>query len=297
MAGYLKLALACIIWGIAWPLARYSVDQIGPYLTGEYRFALAFLFFLPFLFYPRRIKIPLNSLIYLVPLGLTGFYMNNLVSYLGLKYTTATTASIIVMSNPLNIAVLSYIFLKDRLNAAGAFSIALSMIGSLIVIVKGDFMALVNLDVNTGNILISLSAVCWSTYSILIKKFEDKVGSIENITFGTLIAAVGFIPWGSGSSAPAGLSIPLIGVILFLSVCNTNLAFFFWSEGIREANPNAAAIFFGLIPLSAVVVENMIYGERVAGFHLVGGTLIFLGIILFIVSRRNGMKTKIPPET
>jgi drug/metabolite transporter (DMT)-like permease len=295
--GYVKLALACIIWGIAWPLARYSVEHIGPFMTGAYRFGLALVFFLPFLYYPKRVKITLRSILFVIPLGLTGFYINNLVSYLGLQYTTATTASIIVMSNPLNIAVLSYIFLKDRLNAAGAVSIGLSMVGSLIVIVKGDFMALRNLDVNIGNLLVSMSAVCWSTYSILIKKFESEVGSIENITFGTLIATLGFLPWCFGPPPSAHVGLALAGAILFLSVCNTNLAFYFWSEGIRDANPNAAAIFFGLIPLSAAIVENMIYGEKLAGFHIIGGSLIFVGILLFIFSRRNGLKAPIPPET
>lgn len=295
--GYLKLALASIIWGVAWPLARYSVEQIGPFMTGGFRFALAFVFFVPFLFYPKRVKITARSILYVIPLGLTGFYINNLVSYLGLQYTTATTASIIVMSNPLNIAVLSYIFLKDKLNAAGAVSIGLSLAGALIVIVKGDFLALRNLDVNIGNVLVSLSAVCWSVYSILIKKFESEVGSIENITFGTLIAALGFLPWSFETTAAAHISLGLAGAILFLSLCNTNLAFYFWSEGIRDANPNAAAIFFGLIPLSAVAVENVMYGERLATFHVIGGSLIFVGILLFIFSRRNGVKAKIPPET
>ncbi len=295
--GYFKLALACVIWGVAWPLARYSVDHIGPFMTGGFRFGIALICFLPFLFYPKRVKITPRSILYLIPLGLTGFYINNLVSYLGLQYTTATTASIIVMSNPLNIAVLSYIFLKDKLNGAGAISIGLSMVGALIVIVKGDFMALRNLDVNIGNVLVSMSAVCWSTYSILIKKFGSAVGCVENITFGSLIATLGFLPWCFGPLPSHQISLALAGSILFLSICNTNLAFYFWSEGIRDANPNAAAIFFGLIPLSAAIVENMIYGESLAIFHIIGGTLIFVGIVLFILSRRNGLKAEIPPET
>ena len=48
MAGYLKLLLACVIWGIGWTAARYSVVHLGPFLTGEYRFILSFLFALPF---------------------------------------------------------------------------------------------------------------------------------------------------------------------------------------------------------------------------------------------------------
>ncbi len=298
MAGYIRIALACIFWGVAWPLSRYSVEHIGPFLTGEFRFSLAFVFFLPFLFYPKPVKISLKSAAFLVPLGLTGFYLNNVASYLGLQYTTATTASIIVMSNPLNIAVLSYIFLKDRINAIGALSIILSVAGALTVVVRGDFSSIIKMDVNIGNILIVFTTISWSVYSILIKLFENHVMSIENITFGSLIASLGFLPLCLGSSGVVPMPVSaaaghfpwvLIGVLVFLSLFNTNLAFYFWSEGIKYANPNTAAIFFGLIPLSAAITENIMYGESLAGYHVIGGLLIFTGIVLFMATKRNGI--------
>ena len=297
---YVRISLACIFWGVAWPLSRYSVEHIGPFLTGEFRFLLTFMFFLPFLFYPKPVKISLKSVAFLLPLGLTGFYLNNVASYLGLQYTTATTASIIVMSNPLNIAVLSYIFLKDKLNAIGALSIILSVAGALTVIVRGDFLSMIKMDVNVGNILIVFTTISWSMYSILIKLFEDHVTSIENITLGSLIASLGFLPLCLGASGlvPAPVSdsarhFPwaLIGALVFLSLFNTNLAFYFWSEGIKFANPNTASIFFGLIPLSAAITENIMYGEILAGYHVFGGLLIFTGIILFIMTKRNGIRT------
>ena len=292
MTGYLKLAAACVIWGMGWTAARYGVEHIGPYLTGEYRFVLSFLFFLPFLFYPKPIKPSLNTFIYMIPLALTGFYLNNLAGYIALNYTTGTTASIIVMSNPLNIAVLSYFFLKDRLNTAGFLSIALSVAGALVVIVKGNFMSIVTMDVNVGNLLIVWCALSWSVYSILVKIFADKITSIENVTYGSLFAAVGFLPFSSGSAPAESISLALIAALIFLSLFNTNLAFYFWSEGIKDANPNAAAVFFGLIPLTTAITENIVFGERMALYHVTGAALIFLGILLYVVTRTNGIRAE-----
>ena len=292
MAGYLKLSAACVIWGMGWTAARYGVVHIGPYLTGEYRFILAFLFFLPFLFYPKPIKPSLNTFIYMIPLALTGFYLNNLAGYIALNYTTGTTASIIVMSNPLNIAVLSYFILKDRLNAAGFLSIALSIAGALVVIVKGDFMSIVTMDVNIGNLLIVWCALSWSVYSILVKIFADRITSIENVTYGSLFAAIGFLPFSAGPVPAESISMALIAALIFLSLFNTNLAFYFWSEGIKDANPNAAAVFFGLIPLTTAVTENIVFGERMALYHVTGASLIFVGILLYVVTRKNGARAE-----
>lgn len=293
MAGYIKLTLACLFWGIGWTAARYGVVHIGPYLTGEYRYLLSFLFFLPLLLYPKPVMPSFKTLMYMIPLSLTGYYLNSLAAYVALDYTTGTTASIIVMSNPLNIAVLSYFILKDKLNTIGVFSIALSVMGALIVVVKGNFMSIITMDVNVGNLLIVGSTLCWSIYSILIKMFEDKVTSIENITYGSLFAAIAFMPSTLGTVFTGSLNIALIGSLIFLALFNTNLAFYFWSEGIKDGNPNTAAVFLGLIPLVAAVTENMIFGERIALYHIIGGLLIFTGILLYIASKRNNIKNKV----
>lgn|GEM_PF-1347144 len=290
MSGYFKLLFACVIWGTGWTTARYSVVHLGPFLTGEYRFILSFLFSLPFLFFLKSFRFSFRTVLYMIPLALTGYYLNNLMAYLGLNYTTGTTASIIVMTNPMNIAVLSYFILKDRLNAAGVLSILLSVAGALIVVVKGDFMSIVTMDVNVGNLLIVGCALSWSIYSILIKILEDKVTSVENITYGTLFAAIGFLPFSLEPASAGSISAALVAALIFLSLFNTNLAFYFWSEGIKDANPNSAAVFFGLIPLSAAVTENIVFGERMALYHVIGALLIFLGILLYVVTKRNDIK-------
>jgi len=290
MAGYGKLALACLFWGIGWVAARYGVAQIGPYLACEIRFAISFLLFLPFLFYPKPVKPSWKSFGHVIPLAATGFFVNNMMAYTALKYTTATSATIIVMSNPILIAVLSYLFLKDRLNGAAVLSIVLSVAGALTVVVKGNFVSLVHLDVNVGNLLVVGSALCWSVYSILIKTFSDKVTSIENVTYGSLLAAIGFLPF-SLEPFPAERFGPLlIGTLIFLALFNTNLAFYFWSEGIKVANPNTAAVFIGLVPLTASILENVLFGERIAPYHVIGGALIFLGILLYVWSK-NGRRS------
>lgn len=293
MTGYFKLVLACIFWGIGMTAARYGVVHIGPYLTSEFRFLLTFLFFLPFLFYPKPIRPSLKTVLYMIPLGLTGYYMATLFAYMGLNYTTGTTASIIIMSNPMNIAILSYFFLKDRLNAAGILSIMLSITGALIVVVKGNLMSFITMDINTGNLLLIGSTLSWSTYSILIKKFENRITSIENVTYGALFATLAFLPSSVERMPTINVTIGLISALLFLSLFNTNISFYLWSEGIKEANPNAAAIFYGLFPLSTAITENIVFGEILAPYHIAGAAMIFLGILLYVLTKRNGLQSEV----
>jgi multidrug transporter EmrE-like cation transporter len=82
-----------------------------------------------------------------------------------------------------------------------------------------------------------------------------------------------------------------------LALFNTNLAFYFWSEGIKDANPKTAAVFFGLIPLAAAITENAVFGERIALYHIVGASLIFLGILLYVLTKRKSPRVEVSQET
>jgi drug/metabolite transporter (DMT)-like permease len=99
--------------------------------------------------------------------------------------------------------------------------LALSVTGVLIVVIKGNFMSIITMDVNVGNLLIVGCALSWSTYSILIKLFEDKIPSIENVTYGSLFAALGFLPLSHESAYTVNINIALIGALLFLYLIQT----------------------------------------------------------------------------
>jgi len=63
-------------------------------------------------------------------------------------------------------------------------------------------------------------------------------------------------------------------------LCPAVIAFFGWNRSVAAIGANRASLFTHLMPLFAALLAYLFLDERIAGFHLVGAALIFLGIFL-----------------
>src|SRR5713101_4632087 len=67
---------------------------------------------------------------------------------------------------------------------------------------------------------------------------------------------------------------------LYVGIFPAVVAFFGWNRGVAAIGPSRASLFSHLIPLFSAGLAYLFLNERIAGFHLAGGALIFLGIFL-----------------
>jgi len=64
-------------------------------------------------------------------------------------------------------------------------------------------------------------------------------------------------------------------------------AFFLWFTGLQVVPANSAAVFTGLIPVSALVCSAIFLGERIGWPHYLGMACVIAAIVLVARSPRN----------
>ena len=69
-------------------------------------------------------------------------------------------------------------------------------------------------------------------------------------------------------------------------------AFFLWFSGLRVIPANAAAVYTGLIPVSAIACSALFLGETIGWPHVAGMVCVIAAI--FLVSRPPGPRTLEP---
>src|SRR3989338_10611856 len=130
----LFLINACL-WGFASPIAKEAYRFVSPFqfLFGRYLFAgLLFLpIYLIFLYKPS--KTPLKTLLLLSFLGTP---LTLLPLYIGLQYTTALEASILVATGPIFTIVAGHFFLHEHLTNREKFCVSIVLLGTLLLIIK-----------------------------------------------------------------------------------------------------------------------------------------------------------------
>jgi drug/metabolite transporter (DMT)-like permease len=66
----------------------------------------------------------------------------------------------------------------------------------------------------------------------------------------------------------------------YVAIFPSLIAYFCWDRGVARAGATVPVYFANLTPLFAALIATLWLGEEIALFHLLGGVLIFLGIIV-----------------
>lgn len=282
---FLLLTLTPFFWACNWIVGRGLYRDIPPMAMTFYRWFFALLILAPFALPHVRREWPLivRHRRALVALGVVGVGTHNALAYLGLRYTTAINGAILNSFIPVMIIALSWIFLRQRLSRLQLAGVALSLCGVLAILSGGRLETLAALELNRGDLLVMLSLLLWSIYTIGLRW---RPAGLHVLTFLFVIVCVGdaaVLPLYLAEAALgwrmlfSWLNLAAIaGVALFSSV----LGYIFWNRGVEQVGASVAGLFLHLMPVFVALLAWLLLDERLRGFHVVGIVLILTGIYL-----------------
>ena len=264
-----------------------------------YRWSFALAFMLPFGLPHVRRQWPLiraNARV-LALLGVLGVGSHNALAYIALNYTTATNGVILNSFIPVMIIALSWLFLRQRLSNLQLTGVVVSLAGVLTILSQGSLARLASFRLNPGDIVVMLSMLLWSLYTICLRW---RPPGLHMLAFLSVIACVGdlaVLPFYLGEaafirtpqwSAHALLALAAIG--LFSSF----LAYIVWNRGVEQVGANVAGLFVHLMPVFGTVLAWLFLDERLRLFHVAGIALILGGI--YVTSRATAPPVPAAPE-
>jgi drug/metabolite transporter (DMT)-like permease len=205
-----------------------------------------------------------------------------LIQITGLKYTTATNTGWIISVTPLILAVISYLFLKEKLDRGVVVGIGVATLGVLLLFSKGDFGSIGWLK-STGDWLILVSAHTWAIYTAVIRtvtRTKDPLAVTFAVLFPTFVLMVGYLVWHNQWQVYLELPLDAVVSLLILAVLATALAQWFWQMGVAKIGAAKSGIFLYLEPLSATAMGVAYLGEPFGIFTAVGGLMVLAGVYL-----------------
>ena len=280
----LILILVSFIWAGSFIAVKITVDEISPINLAFIRFLIAAPFmFLIILLRKKDKRIPKKELPSLAILGLSGVTLIYIFQYIGIEYTTASTASVLINANVIFIAILSAIFLREQFSIKKAAGVALSFFGVIVVI----FAQTTNETIEfsdlflIGCILVLLSAACWAIYSIVGKRILAKYDPITVTAYAFAIGTVFYLPFISLDIFPVIQNISFNGwmAVLYLALLSSVFGYIAWYYALSKTEASKAAVFLNLIPLFAITMSFFI-NEIPTILFLVGAIIIIYGVYL-----------------
>jgi drug/metabolite transporter (DMT)-like permease len=285
LRGILCALGATVIWSGNFIVARSLNQSIEPATLSFLRWATAFAGLLPFACraaWAEREAIR-RSMPAMIPMAVLGVTTFNALLYQAARTTSALNLSLIATSTPVFIILLARIFLGEKLSARKAAGLAAALGGVLLLITGGDASRLSGLEFSIGDLLMSLAAVIFAAYSILVRRFT---GGLSQPVFLLTLFGTGLvflIPWAGWECLVSGtpeITPGVVGAVLYVGLGASLASYAMWNTAVASIGPSLAGLIYYSLPLFSGFTAFVFLGEPMGLIHLVSAGFILGGIML-----------------
>ncbi|WP_147819301.1 DMT family transporter [Salidesulfovibrio onnuriiensis] len=220
---------------------------------------------------------------YMVVTSLLGVTVFNTLIYVGGRTTVAMNLALISTAFPIFIILLARLFLGEPITLRRVLGVALAVGGITTLVVRGDFMRLVNMTFAVGDMWMLFAAFLFAVYSILIRRKPPELGQTAFLGFTFYCGWLMIIPWmlweQSSASWPA-MNLPVVGSVLYIGLGASLVAYFTWNRAVALIGPSRAGFIYYCLPVFTGTWAWLLLGEPVTLLHAGTGVCILTGIYI-----------------
>ncbi len=275
---YVFALTTVVLWGSAFPAVRYSLQFYSPESIMFLRFLVASVFLGTFAVI-KKMQLPkkqdLPMFLFASFIGIFGYMW---LFNTGTAMVQSGVSSFIVSMSPVITIVLSYIFLKEKVNLYCLIGVFVSFAGLITIAISQTD----NFTINLGTVLLICAAIFTSIYSIAQRKLLRTYKPLETTTYCVIFATLFmfiFIPKFITEAATSTFAVN--AVIVYLGIFPAAIAYLTWAYALSKAKTtNHVQMFLYLSPFVASILAYFWLGEVLSLLSILGGVIIITGMLI-----------------
>jgi drug/metabolite transporter (DMT)-like permease len=273
--------LAVLIWSINAVVSKVSASAIDPAAISFYRWALALIVLTPFVL-PGAIRnwpaIRANWWKLMI-LGLLGMVLYQSLAYYAAHSVSALFMGILNSLIPLLTVLIGIFVLRVAPTVGIALGSILSLGGLVWLVSAGQPGLLLQHGIGKGELMMFAASASYALYGVLTKRWAIPLPNWQSlyvqIVFGVVLLLPNFL-----MAQDVQLTSQNIPLVLFAGIPASIAAPFLWIQGVMRLGANKASIFMNLAPVFTAIIAVLFLHEQLQSYHLIGGGVALLGVIL-----------------
>lgn len=276
MAGGL---VAVSLWGLAPVATRAAVAHLAPLPLLVLRLGVAAVVLLPWAV-PVFGRLRPRSAARLMAAGALGLIGYNLPVTAGLQWLPASTAGLLLATEPVWVMVLGYVFLAERGAARAWLGSAIALGGVAVLAGPGALTGTGGYRALAGAGLVLGGTLAFGAYTIVLRPLSQAYGAVPATAASTVAGALPYLAFAGTLSAPrlAQLAPSAWGELAFLALGSTAAGMLLWNRAVLSAGTTRISLLLYLEPAVSVLGAVAFLGEHVTLTTIAGGLLILAGL-------------------
>lgn len=285
---YASLALSMTLVGSYVGLSKLLVAVFPVFLLAWLRFGIAAVAMLGWLKRaPTEAALGRHDRWLLFWESFLGNFLFSVFMLFGIALTSAVAAGVIMAAIPAAVALLSRLFLGERIARRVALGIACAMAGiALLAFTRhpeaaGAAQAAASRWL--GNALLLGAVLCEASYVVIGKRLTasvsaKRISAIVNLWGLVLVTPFGV--WAALSFDFAAVKPAMWGLLLFYALAASMVTVWLWMTGLKHVPAASAGVYSVMLPISAAAIGVLVLGEPFGTSHAIAFALAIAGVVL-----------------
>ncbi len=275
------MMMTVVAWGTSFISTKVVLREMAPSTLAFTRFFIA-----SCLLYPLLKKMEPQSRLQqgdrfsFFIAGFLGISLYFFLENTGVKYTTASNASLITSFVPILTITINFLFFRARLSAFEWIGILLGTAGAYLTITANGQLSFASENFR-GNLFLIGAMLSWAAYTICSRRLQERYSGLAIVAYqtfyGTLAlfpAALFEYPFWQNCSFLTWLNVSYLAV-----VCSA-AGYVFYIYALHTLDVTVTTLYLNLVQVFGVAAGFLFLDERLLPIQLCGGGIIFLGIVV-----------------
>ncbi|HEV8240214.1 MAG TPA: EamA family transporter [Thermoanaerobaculia bacterium] len=278
-----SLATLVAIWGTTWAVIRIGLGGIPPFTGVALRFGIAGLVLWVAAFAAGLRGPRLRAPWWLwAAQGLFTFGISYGLVYWGEQWVPTGLTAVLFATFPLWVAVLAHLLLPgERMRPVGVLGLLIAL-GGVALLFSQDLHVLGGPRVAVASGVLLLAPLSSAIAQIVVKRWGSAVHPVT-LNAGSMVVAsatMGVLAFALERYRSVRFDATSVGSLLYLALLGTCVTFslYFWL--LRHMTATGLSLTAYAIPVVAVIVGAIVFGEAVTPQLLLGGLLVVAGTAL-----------------
>lgn len=280
----LGMLFVALTWGINYPLVKSAIAAMDPLVFNALRMAVAMVAMpLMALFLGVSLRGTGRDLWKLMALGLMGNTGYQLFFIFGLERTTASNASLMLSTSPVQVALFGALLGLERVGRLGWLGVFSAFAGiALLVIGKGEALTFGGASL-LGDFLVLCGCATWALYTLGMRPLIQRHGALRTAVLAVVLGVWPLILLSLPRAAQEDWSQvgwgPL-AVATFSGLFAIAISYLIWNVAVRNLGATRTAVYGTLPPVITALVDWLWLGQHFSGLQWLGAALTLAGVTL-----------------